>query len=354
MLGNGLVQLYGFYAAGNINPVGIFTWNTATLSWEPQEPITGGGGGGGGAVTIADGADVAQGATSDAAGNLTVIGQLKKIAADQVAQNFLTDAQLRASPVPISGTVITGALTDTQLRASPVPISGTVVTGGLTDAQLRAAPVPISGSVTTGGLTDVQLRATPVPVSGPLTDTQLRAAAVPVSGPLTDAQLRAAAVPVSGPLTDAQLRAAAVPVSGPLTDAQLRAAAVSISYVPKASDLSVTVTGGANAIATATLPAAGPGLFHYITSIHIARVNTAALSGGAILTITTTNLNGRQWRTNNQASITIATQSLQTILDKSFPFPIKSQVANTATTIVCPAAGAAVSWQIVIDYFTGP
>lgn len=41
-----------------------------------------------------------------------------------------------------------GGLTNTQLRASPVPISGTVTTGGLTDTQLRATPVPISGTVT--------------------------------------------------------------------------------------------------------------------------------------------------------------------------------------------------------------
>ncbi len=46
-------------------------------------------------------------------------------------------------------------------------------------------------------LTDAELRATPVPVSGPLTDAELRATAVPVSGPLTDAELRASAVPVS-------------------------------------------------------------------------------------------------------------------------------------------------------------
>lgn len=41
------------------------------------------------------------------------------------------------------------------------------VTTGLTDTQLRATPVPVSGTVTatTGGLTDTQLRATPVPVS---------------------------------------------------------------------------------------------------------------------------------------------------------------------------------------------
>ena len=47
------------------------------------------------------------------------------------------------------------------------------------------------GGGTSNGLTDAQLRASPVPVSGPLTDAQLRAAAVPVSGPLTNAQLTA-------------------------------------------------------------------------------------------------------------------------------------------------------------------
>ncbi len=97
----------------------------------------------------------------------------------------LTDAELRASPIPIGfdggpvtviGTVtVTGPLTDTQLRAVAVPVSGTVtanagsgtmaVSGPLTDVQLRATPVPVSGTVTTGGLTDVQLRATAVPVS---------------------------------------------------------------------------------------------------------------------------------------------------------------------------------------------
>ncbi len=44
----------------------------------------------------------------------------------------------------------TPGLTDTELRATAVPISGTVTaTGPLTDTQLRAAPVPISGSVST-------------------------------------------------------------------------------------------------------------------------------------------------------------------------------------------------------------
>lgn len=41
---------------------------------------------------------------------------------------------------------VTGALTDTQLRATPVPVSGSVTTGGLTDAQLRATAVPVSNA----------------------------------------------------------------------------------------------------------------------------------------------------------------------------------------------------------------
>lgn len=76
----------------------------------------------------------------------------------------------------------------TNLMAVNASLEATVV-----DAGANTKLTSIDGKV----LTDTQLRATPVAVSGPLTDTQLRATAVPVSGPLTDVQLRAVAVPVS-------------------------------------------------------------------------------------------------------------------------------------------------------------
>lgn len=63
--------------------------------------------------------------------------------------------------------------------------------------ELIVAGAVGGGGGTTGGLTNTELRASPVPVSGPLTDAQLRAAALAVSGPVTDAQLRAAPVPVN-------------------------------------------------------------------------------------------------------------------------------------------------------------
>lgn len=61
--------------------------------------------------------------------------------------------------------LVTGPLTDTQLRASAVPVSGTFFQA--------TQPVSIAGTVTvTGPLTDTQLRATPVPVSGTVGVTQ--------------------------------------------------------------------------------------------------------------------------------------------------------------------------------------
>jgi len=113
---------------------------------------------------------------------------------------------------------VSGPATNAEIRATPVPVSGTVtaVTGSLTDTQLRASAVPVSGP-----LTDAELRATPVPVSGPLTDTQIRATALPVSGPLTDTQLRATPVPVSGTVAVTQ----AAPPSHPALTASAPAAA---------------------------------------------------------------------------------------------------------------------------------
>ena len=71
----------------------------------------------------------------------------------------LTDAQLRATPVPISGTVATGITqpttpADTQpVSAANLPLPTGAATAAnqqtyaLTDAELRATPLPISGTV---------------------------------------------------------------------------------------------------------------------------------------------------------------------------------------------------------------
>lgn len=144
----------------------VYYWDPIGLTYVVGQQPAGGGGGGGGAVTVADGADVAQGATTDAevaAGSGTVVAILKRLR---------------------------------TLLSNPLAVTGT----------FWQATQPVSGTF---------WQATQ-PVSGPLTDAQLRAVAVPVSGPLTDAQLRAAVVPVSGAFFQATQPvsiAAAVPVT---------------------------------------------------------------------------------------------------------------------------------------------
>lgn len=98
---------------------------------------------------------------------------------------------------PGGATEVTLALIKAKTDNLDVALSTRGVTG-ITDTQMRATPVPVSGTVTVGNFPGTQ------PVSGPLTDGQLRASAVPVSGSFFQGTQ-----PVSGPLTDTQLRASA-------------------------------------------------------------------------------------------------------------------------------------------------
>jgi hypothetical protein len=92
----------------------------------------------------------------------------------------LTDAQLRASAVPVSGAITvtldaetTKVIGTVNQGTSPWVISGAVTTDALTDAQLRATPVPVSGDFTSDGLTNTELRASTVPVDFGITTIAL-------------------------------------------------------------------------------------------------------------------------------------------------------------------------------------
>lgn len=113
----------------------------------------------------------------------------------------------------------------------------------------------------------------------------------------------------------------------------------------------VTATAAANTATTLTIPAPPAGLFNYITSIDITRNATAALAGTATLVITTTNLpNSLAWSVGNA----MAAGGTQVDVNKVFSNPLKSTTAATATTIVAPAAGAAVLWRINATYYIAP
>jgi hypothetical protein len=131
-------------------PVGI---TKVTLFDVNGVPVAGSGGGG--PASIADGADVAQGTTTDAAwvsGAGTVIALLKKIAS----------AGGSAVSVADGADVTQGALADAKVVGD---------TAGSVSAKLRGINTALAGTLTVGTHA----------VTGPLTDTQLRASAIPVS-----------------------------------------------------------------------------------------------------------------------------------------------------------------------------
>lgn len=120
------------------------------------------------------------------------------------------------------------------------------------------------------------------------------------------------------------------------------------SLVP--TTLHVTATASANTAATATLPAAGAGLFHYITNITLVRNATATLAGTATLIHTSTNLPGTPaWSVGNA----MAAGGTQIDLSYTPTTPLKSSVANTNTTVVMAAGGAAVLNRVNVSYYIG-
>jgi hypothetical protein len=326
----------------------------------------------------------------------------------------LTNTELRASPVsvtgtfwqatqPVSGTVavsgsvaVTGPLTDSQLRATPVPISGSVgVTGTVTVANgldvdvLTLPSLPaganaigsvsvsnfpasqtVAGTVSVGNFPATQA------VSGPLTDTQLRASPVAVSGNFWQALQPVSisgTVTVSGPLTDTQLRASAVSVTGPVTDTQLRASALStrdlkdnartlfsaatvvagVASVTTEAMLSLVPTRAGVAAAGATSIAATSGKTLRITAIVFSTRSTSAavLSGRCVLRM---NPSGAAVATSPILAILSATQQAAALAEGGdtcvLPLPDGIEISGTqqiGLSQVCSATTGVVYASII-------
>lgn len=111
--------------------------------------------------------------TDDIGGGVKVQNMKVQFGGDGVATAVELGVGLPVSivgTVTVSGTVTaSGPLTDAQLRATPVPVSGTVT------ANAGSGTFTVAGTVTANAGSGTFV------VSGPLTDAQLRASAVPVS-----------------------------------------------------------------------------------------------------------------------------------------------------------------------------
>jgi hypothetical protein len=108
-------------------------------------------------VTNLNGAGAAAVNIQDGGNSITIDGSVS-ITGSVAVTGPLTDAQLRATAVPVSGTFfqatqpVSGPLTDTQLRATPVPISGTIAVTQSTSPWVVSQQ---SGTITNGAETAI-------------------------------------------------------------------------------------------------------------------------------------------------------------------------------------------------------
>jgi hypothetical protein len=219
-------------------------------------------------ITVQNAAGASAVNIQDGGNSITVDGSVSvsNFPATQAVSGPLTDTQLRATAVPISGTVSTGLtqpLTDTQLRATAVPVSGP-----LTDAQIRATALPISGTVTANagtGTQNVSVQNASLAVTGaffqatqPVSGTiELGATSLTALETISVANFPSTQA-VSGPLTDTQLRATAVPISAASLPLPTGAATeTTLSSLNTKVPSGLTVTTGRLQV---ELPAGGTGL----------------------------------------------------------------------------------------------
>lgn len=128
---------------------------------------------------------------------------------------------------------------------------------------------------------------------------------------------------------------------------------------PQPSLLNQSVAPAANTGGTITLPAVA-GMFHYITNFQcsLAMNPATAQTGGAPVFVTTTNLpNTPAWPVPICGNAAASTGGLSAaglvIADVTWANPLRSSVANTNTTFVIPAPGAACTVRANVQYYLG-
>lgn len=272
-----------------------------------------------------------------AAKGTTVAGYPTSEATDANTQSL--HSRITNASLPVTGTFwqatqpVSGPLTDTQLRASAVTV----------DVNDRAARLlghitvdNATLAVTQSGTWNVVTQ-TPVPVSD-------NAGSITVDAPV--------GTPVFARLSDgaaALIGQKTMALSLPITLATDQSVLPAVAEI-RASTLMVTGTAAVNTGVTVTLPAAGAGLFHYITSIEVVKLySVVGVAAGAGVIITSTNMPGTPaWTTEQLASAAGTAARVVTFAPAT---PLKSSVANTATTIVCPAQLQTI-WRVNVTYFT--
>jgi len=219
----------------------VFTSGIATVSLKASQAAGAGGGsggGGGGAVTIADGADIAEGATTDAAVITDTTGTLSGKLRGLVKWAF------ERMPASLGQKTMAASLPVTMASdQTPIEVSLALAEIQANQGDAGVDPWPVEF-------------ATPQAVTGPLTDVQLRASAVPVS---------AASLPLpTGAATAARqdtgnASVASIDTKTPALGQAAMAASVPVAIASNQSAVPVSMADGSDVAEGATTSAAVQG-----------------------------------------------------------------------------------------------
>jgi hypothetical protein len=112
----------------------------------------------------------------------------------------------------------------------------------------------------------------------------------------------------------------------------------------------ITNTAGVGAAVTLTIPAAGAGLFNYLTMLQIVRFSTAVLTAaGTPVLVTTTGIIGTP---TFSFPADVSSQGVNVEQKFEFSKPVKGTAANTAMTIVCPTTSLVI-WRVNAAFYIG-
>lgn len=172
--------------------------------------------------------------------------------------------------------------------------------GGLTNAELRASPVPVQATLDPAGLAtdtgqatgNASLASIDTKLTGPVAVSLASVPSHPVTGPLTDTQLRAVAVPVSGVFFQGTqpVSATSWPLpTGSATEATLAALNGKVTAVNTgAVSITAALPAGGNAIGTVAIKQSGVAWnANHVPAVAVAATITKAAAGVGVKNVCT-------------------------------------------------------------------
>lgn len=296
-------------------------------------------------IVVPEGDDETEGTTADLASGIDANGTVnahlrqitKTLGTGITVTGGLTDAQLRASAVPVSAASLplpTGAATEAGNLAT-ILVRLTAILAQL-DVALSTRAAESGGNLATIAAKDFATQTTLALIKAKTDNLDAllssrtkpadqqhvvidSSASIAVTGPLTDTQLRASSVPVSGPVTDTQIRATPLPVSGTVAVTNASLDGTTLATIDADIKANIVLKAGSAIIGKVGIDQTTPGTTNGV------QVNAALPAGSAI--IGKTGIDQTTPGTTNK--VTVGSDVIHTVIDSSAAIAVTGPLTDT-------------------------